>query len=506
MTQTPRKPAKVVDTDELRHHQKANHDLIPLHCWDYVDGKGKERGKSPRDNDWRRKAYSDEDKEKAIKQGANVGVRLRADQLVIDVDPRNFKRDGKEVPQDEKEAYLDDFAWDYGLSLDDYPKVVTGSGGYHFYLKKPADLQLRESIEEWPGVELKSIGRQVVAAGSKHPNGNHYYLDELSLPFSAAPLLPDGLVASFAKPISDARPEPDEGAQSAEFIARVLELFDPTDFSDHDTWLQFMMECHATSGGTAREQFIQWSWSDPTYDGDESVCSRWDSLDNERQERRGWGSLRRRLIDLANRLDEKGEDGSIARELARGANGITNDFADAGEPEQDPSASGIEDWAWVGELDRFVNTKDTRSKWKSDQWERHFKWTWQRMKGENDPKSASDAARAGLVRCQMDKTDMYIDWGGYIGEDIYDQKEYWKNISLSVGDTSILNQRWKISSDRQTTFSPYWAGNLLRKMAENQHIRVETNTYDHGLVTVTFSTSDLGEALKPLAKSCGWKL
>ncbi|MBO8531088.1 bifunctional DNA primase/polymerase, partial [Staphylococcus aureus] len=47
--------------------------------------------------------------------------------------------------------------------------VVTGSGGLHVYATKPAGVSVRDSLPAYEGVEFKSVGRQVVAAGSVHP-------------------------------------------------------------------------------------------------------------------------------------------------------------------------------------------------------------------------------------------------------------------------------------------------------------------------------------------------
>ena len=42
-------------------------------------------------------------------------------------------------------------------------------------MSKPADVLIRETLEDYKGVEFKTgAGRQVVAAGSRHPNGKYY--------------------------------------------------------------------------------------------------------------------------------------------------------------------------------------------------------------------------------------------------------------------------------------------------------------------------------------------
>lgn len=52
--------------------------------------------------------------------------------------------------------------------LSQAPHVRTGSGGHHYYFQKPADVQLLDSPRDYPGLEFKSHGRQVVAPGSIH--------------------------------------------------------------------------------------------------------------------------------------------------------------------------------------------------------------------------------------------------------------------------------------------------------------------------------------------------
>jgi hypothetical protein len=52
---------------------------------------------------------------------------------------------------------------DFGLP--EVPFVRTGGGGLHLYMRNPSDVRVVNELPEYPGVEFKSHGRQVVAGG-----------------------------------------------------------------------------------------------------------------------------------------------------------------------------------------------------------------------------------------------------------------------------------------------------------------------------------------------------
>src|SRR5690349_17892291 len=110
-------------TPAIERHRRMGHDLIPLHRWDHRDAEGRERGKSPRDTAWRQVNYAKFD---PLAHDGNVGVRLRATDLVVDVDHRHF------CPIDGDPT--DRFFRDMGVDKGACPIVVTGSGGEHYYL------------------------------------------------------------------------------------------------------------------------------------------------------------------------------------------------------------------------------------------------------------------------------------------------------------------------------------------------------------------------------------
>lgn len=97
----------------------------------------------------------------------NFGVVLQHEDLVIDIDPRNYKPGDKPVKR---------LAEKLGIDFKKSAVVVqTGGGGWHLYYKKPVDIFVTETLPEYPGIEFKSKGRQVVGAGSVHPDTGKIY-------------------------------------------------------------------------------------------------------------------------------------------------------------------------------------------------------------------------------------------------------------------------------------------------------------------------------------------
>lgn len=94
----------------------------------------------------------------------NYGVVLLAGNLVIDVDPRNF------APGDKPLTRL---VAAIGSPISSFI-VRTGGGGLHIYLRIPADFLCVGGLKDFPGIEFKSIGRQVIGVGSVHESGKEY--------------------------------------------------------------------------------------------------------------------------------------------------------------------------------------------------------------------------------------------------------------------------------------------------------------------------------------------
>lgn len=249
--------------DDLARYVPAHGTFVPI------------SGKRPIHKNWTTRNYSSAKVlARCLEQNANVGVRLPASVVVIDIDPRNGGDDG-----------WDDLCMEYGLDDTAWPCVVTGSGGRHYYLTKPADVSVVDTLKDFPGVEFKSKGRQVVAAGSIHPDtGRHYRWAEDGPDPAVLPDVPDELLKAIKRP---ERPtlSASGGELDQEQVAAVLARMDATNYRDHDRWLRLMMSVHHASDGDARQEWIDWCISDTQYaDQADAIGRRWDSLHTQRAE------------------------------------------------------------------------------------------------------------------------------------------------------------------------------------------------------------------------------
>jgi hypothetical protein len=198
----------------------------------------------------------------------NVGVRLRPTDLVLDFDPRNYGG----VDQ------LARLQSELGVDLFAFPNVITGSGGYHFYMAVPEGLDLLGRVPGYPGVDIKKSGGFVVAPGSAHPQtGKTYRVDPLGDHFHTTPEAPEPVLKLITRSVTKAAAEP--GCISPEQLADLLDGVDVELFSDYDDWLKLAMAAHHATNGTGREEFLEWSAEDAKYAGMESVNGRkWDGF------------------------------------------------------------------------------------------------------------------------------------------------------------------------------------------------------------------------------------
>jgi type VI secretion system (T6SS) VasI/EvfG family protein len=111
-----------------------------------------------------------------------------------------------------------------------------------------------------------------------------------------------------------------------------------------------------------------------------------------------------------------------------------------------------------------------------------------------------------VARCQSDTTELYINWDQYVGDDSSSVYDEWKYVTIRIGGGEANRQRWSVSTNRQSTFAPGWAGNLLRQMATENSLVVRITPYGENPMTAIFDTTGLEEALVPLMDACGWSL
>ncbi len=118
--------------------------------------------KKPFESDWVNKPYTWEEIQEHIKNSTNFGVLCGyGDLIVVDCDE-------KEEPKELTTAIKNNLPKTF--------TIKTGSGGthYYFFCKDLAEKKIVLKTEKKHYGEMQAKGAQVVAAGSKHPNGNIY--------------------------------------------------------------------------------------------------------------------------------------------------------------------------------------------------------------------------------------------------------------------------------------------------------------------------------------------
>jgi hypothetical protein len=267
----PRREAPPLSFELLSAHLKAGHDLIAL----------RSRSEEPIHYDWPSRPPLSARKARAhMMAGGNIGVRLRPDMLVAEVEPYWGVTNA-----------IQWFENTLGVSLPRGPLVDCGST-QHLYFKKPAHLRIRRNSAQFPGVRFTSSIGLVMAGGSVHPKHHYGRCEILQNIFANAPLAPSAILDRIALGSG--------GNQIASLTPKALAAFlrNQNAIDDDVFWLMFMRAVYHATRGAAREQFMAWAISDPSRSR-ERIEAVWNSLDADRHELIGytagyWRSLRSR--------------------------------------------------------------------------------------------------------------------------------------------------------------------------------------------------------------------
>ena len=223
-------------------------------------------GKIPRDRGWQTRIYSDGELKRWAARGGDIGVRLGASYVVMDVDPRNYA-----LGNNSFERLCDDL----GISFGNAPVVWSGrgDGGRHVYMHKPERLRVQGKLNGYQGIDFKSSGF-VMAPGSRHPvTGGLYEVDEFGPPLARIPPAPQALLNQLARPdpvdlINGTR----VGRITNEKLAELLAVLDPVDYGagHYDSWIRLAAACHDATAGGGMIEWLAWCEVDPAYANDEA--------------------------------------------------------------------------------------------------------------------------------------------------------------------------------------------------------------------------------------------
>lgn len=229
-------------------------------------------GKRPLHQNWTKRDYDSIDIKDYAERGHNLGFRLGRDDIVIDVDPRNGGDEGLE-------RLCDD--WAIEDLADVAPTVITGGGGYHYYFKIDPRVKTVETLDEYPGIEFKRFGRQVIIPGSIHYETEKFYeLDQNSPCDKTPPPLPTWLVEKLAREIKQSAKSFSASPHlTSSELSQLLEAIPVREYNTNDRWLPILMSAHHATAGDGLDAFLAWSLADPEYQGEKSMIKRrWASL------------------------------------------------------------------------------------------------------------------------------------------------------------------------------------------------------------------------------------
>jgi len=265
-------------TEQLTPYFNFNFDLLPVHPWNKKI-KGKERGKTPLHKNWQITTYEKSHYAQWLQKGLNAAVRLKENQFVVDIDPRNFIADTDSY---QLVAELFDY-FDFEDMLETLPIVRTGGGGHHVYFSLDSRVdyhRLVTRVEAIPGVDFKKSGVKVMAAGSKHPNGEFYEWENIG---EIRTLTSDELTPLLRAPVSANKLKIDNygslnGTQLQESILDKLDVFN---YSDNASWFPILCASHHVTAGQGIDEFVDWSLHDDQFSCEENtIRNRWESLHN----------------------------------------------------------------------------------------------------------------------------------------------------------------------------------------------------------------------------------
>lgn len=279
--------------------QFRNHgfDPFPLKRFDSVNQTtNRPNGNTPRDKGWLTANYDRYDFADWMAIGGNVGFRLQANQLVMDVDPRNQGLEG-----------LDALTWDMDANpVLQVPYVVSGrgDGGCHYYFNKPPMLRTRVNLPGYHGIDFKrGPGAYVVAPGALHyKTGKPYQLGHI--PIDAITQAPDRLLALIEHKVTEHQARGVDAEVGLPDLVKMLQVLDPTDYGQggerHDQWLNLAMACHDACGGSDEGFEVFWAWcaQDERYASDEVlVANRWRSFEAGRPDGYSYRTLLRHVVE-----------------------------------------------------------------------------------------------------------------------------------------------------------------------------------------------------------------
>lgn len=232
--------------------------------------------KHPRLSGWTRKPTQPASEIQALIDSKvfaqSYGIVLSETDLVVDFDPRNNKN------------AIEDLNKAIGLDIADACDfiVTTGSGGKHFYFKKPPELKISKNIRDLKGIDFLSKGSFVVGCGSLHKSGFDYEIPIIKKStISKIGESPQSLLNYIEKNDVISESSYEAGSSDLDELKGALLSIPNDETIDYDFWLNIGMAL-AFETKNSKEGFELWDeWSNKSSKHDYSqMVMKWDSFSN----------------------------------------------------------------------------------------------------------------------------------------------------------------------------------------------------------------------------------
>lgn len=283
-------------------------------------------GKRPIIKNWLNSNLSEEDLNQYIDE-CNFGWILESTDLVVDIDVKNG-------------GSLEAFNAKFDLT----PTVITQSGGYHIYLKKPDNFPIKRHVPELTGIEFLSKGSLVQIPGSE--NGKYKWFNQNFEQKEA----PESLLKLIQKTLNTTKQ--DFKPPSEKDIVNVLYRLNPS--MNYSEWIQIGMALHDWDSNLGFALWENWSQGGCNYKPKETL-THWRSFS------KGKGISIGTLFHMANyHREESAKPSSLTINPKESETlGLTPSNSQESENidiSSEKSRKWWSDWVYVNSHSGYVNT------------------------------------------------------------------------------------------------------------------------------------------------------
>ena len=101
-----------------------------------------------------------------------------------------------------------------------------------------------------------------------------------------------------------------------------------------------------------------------------------------------------------------------------------------------------------------------------------------------------------VLRCQTHKTEVYVDWGSYLGDDAV--------VTTRVGSGDAKTKLWDVSTDHTGTFYHGDKVAFIKDLMAVDRFVAQLTPYNANPITAVFEVTGLPTAVQALREDCGW--